>query len=542
MAEHLKNKGTQDLSFRDRILQDLERLKQERLSRPPLEKTDEIAISADELSRHPDSEQAGDTVVRETASFDYPKKENQVVAKGLGDRLSEEVLVGKTGLQADVSYAEETAPSPLTETIEDTRIHQPSEGDSQKSQDNANTSKEESMSDDAEERSKYTRNRTSSKRQQKKKEKTTARNMRMIVAGVLCAVIVLGATGYFYVKSSLDPVNAKATKTIQVTIPEGSTRVEVGKILEKNHLIKNAAIFNYYTKLKNYNNFQSGSFNLSQSMSVDALSRALQVRDSSATQTAGKILVVEGSTIKQIAQAVTNNVNSKQKNNKTKFSSEEFLKVITDENFINKMVAAYPQLFAKLPAADSGVLYRLEGYLFPATYEYTESTTMEQLIEQMIATMNEQLTPYYDQLEGKGLDVNALLSIASLVEKEAATDEDRRTVASVFYNRINAGMPLQSNIAILYAMGKLGEKTTLSEDAAIDTAIDSPYNIYTHAGLTPGPVTSPSKSAIDAAINPNKTNYYYFVADVKTGTVYFSETLEEHEKNVATYVNSQINN
>ncbi|MBM9834485.1 endolytic transglycosylase MltG, partial [Enterococcus faecalis] len=82
---------------------------------------------------------------------------------------------------------------------------------------------------------------------------------------------------------------------------------------------------------------------------------------------------------------------------------------------------------------------------------------------------------------------------------------------------MNNNMPLQSNIAILYAMGKLGEETSLAADASIDTSIDSPYKVYTNTGLMPGPVDAPSLSAIEATVNPASTNYYYFVADVKTG-------------------------
>ena len=159
----------------------------------------------------------------------------------------------------------------------------------------------------------------------------------------------------------------------------------------------------------------------------------------------------------------------------------------------------------------------------------------------MIAAMDANLQPYYGQLSSMGLTVNQLLTLASLVEKEGATDEDRRNIASVFYNRLNIDMPLQSNIAILYAMGKLGQETTLAEDAAIDTNIDSPYNIYLRTGLMPGPVDSPSLSAIQATLNPNETEYYYFVADVTTGTVYYSATIEEHNQNVENYVNSKLN-
>ena len=153
---------------------------------------------------------------------------------------------------------------------------------------------------------------------------------------------------------------------------------------------------------------------------------------------------------------------------------------------------------------------------------------MEDIVENMISTMDSYMSQYYDTIAASGKSVNDVLTLASLVEKEGSTDDDRRNIASVFYNRINNDMPLQSNIAILYAMGKLGEETSLAADASIDTSIDSPYNVYTNTGLMPGPVDAPSLSAIEATVNPASTNYYYFVADVKTGKVYYSENLIDH--------------
>ena len=150
---------------------------------------------------------------------------------------------------------------------------------------------------------------------------------------------------------------------------------------------------------------------------------------------------------------------------------------------------------------------------------------MEDIVENMISTMDSYMSQYYDTIAASGKSVNDVLTLASLVEKEGSTDDDRRNIASVFYNRINNDMPLQSNIAILYAMGKLGEETSLAADASIDTSIDSPYNVYTNTGLMPGPVDAPSLSAIEATVNPASTNYYYFVADVKTGKVSTQKTL-----------------
>ena len=272
-------------------------------------------------------------------------------------------------------------------------------------------------------------------------------------------------------------------------------------------------------------------------MDLDTIAKALQKGGTDTPQppTLGKVVVPEGYTLNQIAEAV-----EKSGNKKVSISAKDFLSKVQDESFISKMVAKYPKLLSGLPAKDSGVKYRLEGYLFPATYNYTSDTTAETLIDQMLATMDSKLSTYYEVLESKNLTVNDVLTLASLVEKEGSTDEDRKNIASVFYNRLNQGMPLQSNIAILYAEGKLGKKTTLAEDAAIDTNIDSAFNVYKNPGLMPGPVDSPSLSAIEATVNPNKTDYLYFVANTETGTVYFATTYEEHAKNVEEHVNSKL--
>ncbi|MFH0423002.1 endolytic transglycosylase MltG [Streptococcus sp. A11] len=388
------------------------------------------------------------------------------------------------------------------------------------------------------------RRRGATKQVKKKQDKTAKKIVGTIVSLVALALVATLVAGFFYVKSSLEPVNVEASETIQVEIPEGSSTSQIGQILLENKLIKNATVFNYFSKLKSYNSFQSGFYNLNQAMSVEDLAKKLQEGGTPVAEkpASGKILVIEGYTIEQIAQAITQNSASEDEKTESPFSSDAFMATVQDPAFITRMTETYPDLFASLPAADSGVKYQLEGYLFPATYEYYEDTTIEQLVEDMIAATNTALKPYYAELPNKGLDVNSVLTMASLVEKEGSTDEDRRNIASTFYNRMNIGMPLQSNIAVLYAMGKLGEKTTLAEDAGIDTAIDSPYNNYVHLGLMPGPVGSPSLAAIQATINPNQTDYLYFVADVTTGEVYFTASFDEHNQNVETHVNSKLNN
>ncbi|HEM3543000.1 TPA: endolytic transglycosylase MltG [Streptococcus suis] len=604
MTKDTNEKNTQSSSFRDQILRDLEELKVKRLAEQSadvlVDKRNEIINElqpslAEEKAPHreteivkvegiafpdsylPEEQQESEVMtesIEESTSETLATPETFVIEKEVisspvpqdtVERNLEELrnLVAANTVEFDEAPSSSLVSEPVEpvlsekSSLEDTFLEFPTEDVSAVTGDTEVISLEETIVATkavapvaaTEEQMQPTQSRRSSshranKQRRKKQDKAAKRIVSVIMSIIVVAVLVTGLTGYMWVKSSLEPVNTKATEAIQVEIPEGSSTLEIGKILVDNKLIKNATIFNYYSKIKSYNNFQSGFYNLKQNMSVDDIAKALQESGTPTAQkeAAGKILIVEGYTLTQIAQAITDNTKTEDKNDKTPFTTEQFMATVTNQDFINRMVATYPKLFASLPAADSGVIYQLEGYLFPAVYEYSDETTIEELVEQMIAAMDNRLQPYYETIAAKNLTVNEVLTLASLVEKEGSTDEDRRNIASVFFNRLNAAMPLQSNIAILYAQGKLGQETTLAEDAAIDTSIESPYNIYWTPGLMPGPVDSPSLSAIEAVINANTTDYLYFVADVTTGNVYFTINIDEHNQNVAKYVNAHLNN
>ena len=345
--------------------------------------------------------------------------------------------------------------------------------------------------------------------------------------------------GYQYVQSSLQPVDASSKQYVTVQIPEGANVQTIGSTLEKSGLIKHGVIFAFYAKYKNYSDLKSGYYNLQKSMSTEDIIHELQKGGTAEAQepALANLTIPEGYTIDQMAQAV----GQLQGEFKEPLTAEAFLAKVQDDNFISQEVAKYPSLLESLPTKESGVRYRLEGFLFPATYSIKESTTIESLIDEMLAAMDKTLAPHYSTIKSKNLTVNELLTIASLVEKEGAKTEDRKLIAGVFYNRLNLGMPLQSNIAILYAQGKLGQKISLADDAGIDTTINSPYNVYTKAGLMPGPVDSPSLDAIEASINQTKSDNLYFVANVTDGKVYYAATQEEHDRNVAEHVNSKLN-
>ena len=380
-----------------------------------------------------------------------------------------------------------------------------------------------------------------SRRETVKPVKKKKSHLKAFFISLLIFLALISAGGYFgyqYIQSSLLPVDANSKQYVTVQIPEGSNVQEIGSALENAGVIKHGVIFAFYAKYKNYSDLKAGYYNLQKSMSTEDIIKELQKGGTPEPQepSLADLTIPEGYTIDQIAQAV----GQLQGEFKEPLTAEAFLAKVQDDNFISQEVAKYPNLLESLPTKESGARYRLEGYLFPATYSIKESTTIESLIDEMLAAMDKTLTPHYSAIKSKNLTVNELLTIASLVEKEGAKTEDRKLIAGVFYNRLNLGMPLQSNIAILYAQGKLGQNISLADDAGIDTSINSPYNVYTKPGLMPGPVDSPSKDAIEASINQTKSENLYFVANITDGKVYYAVTQEEHDRNVAEHVNSKL--
>ena len=382
------------------------------------------------------------------------------------------------------------------------------------------------------------RSRKESVKPTKKKKKSRLKGFFVTLFVLLVLLGVGGFFGYQYVESALQPVDASSKEYITVQIPEGANTQEIGETLEKSGLVKHGLVFSLYAKYKNYSDLKSGYYNLQKSMSTDDIIKELQKGGTPQPQEVAlaNLTIPEGYTLDQIAQTV----GQLQGDFKEPLTADAFLAKVQDETFISQLVAKYPTLLESLPTKESGVRYRLEGYLFPATYSIKESTTVESLIDEMVAAMDKNLSTHYAAIKEKNLTVNELLTIASLVEKEGSKTEDRKQIAGVFYNRLNIGMPLQSNIAILYAEGKLGKNISLADDAAIDTSINSPYNVYLNLGLMPGPVDSPSLDAIEASINQTKSENLYFVANVQDGKVYYATTREEHDRNVEEHVNSKL--
>jgi UPF0755 protein len=174
----------------------------------------------------------------------------------------------------------------------------------------------------------------------------------------------------------------------------------------------------------------------------------------------------------------------------------------------------------------------LEGYLFPNTYQFTRT----QSLEEMTATMVRQFRQVAQQMglnPAPGTDVAKVVTMASIVEKETAAPEERARVASVYYNRLTQRMALDADPSVIYAELLAGTYQGALHHA--DMAVNSPYNTYRFPGLPPGPIGNPGRSALEAALHPESTDFLYFVADGSTGHHRFARTIEEHNRNVAAY-------
>ena len=539
-----ENSNEEKLSFKEQILRDLERLKKEEslteqtddlfsnLMNSSDTKTEERVVTPEEeliANSVSTVEQLIENAPAVPPRPDLKEKVTEEVAKDESVELPQSILdkdeMNSTPTKVSVSYRTHE------KSLEDKEAV--SLATNQEELTTGNAVQENTEADELPKRS-----RRESAKPAKKKKKS---RLKGFLVTVLVLLILFGAGGFFglrYAESALQPVDPNSKQYMTVQIPDGSNVQEIGSALEKSGVIKNGLVFTLYVKYKNYNELKSGYYNLQKSMSVEDIIKELQKGGTPEPQevTLANLTIPEGYTLEQIAQSV----GQLQGDFKESLTAEAFLAKVQDETFIAQEVAKYPNLLESLPTKDSGVRYRLEGYLFPATYTIKENTTVESIIDEMLAAMNKNLSSHYATIKEKNLTVNELLTIASLVEKEGAKTEDRKLIAGVFYNRLNLGMPLQSNIAILYAEGKLGQNISLADDAAIDTSIDSPYNDYTKVGLMPGPVDSPSLDAIESSINQTKSDYLYFVANVQDGKVYYATTLEEHDRNVQEHINSKL--
>jgi len=366
---------------------------------------------------------------------------------------------------------------------------------------------------------------TDTKRDIRKKETSIIKKiMKYFMIALLVIVLVGGFFTWNYIKGETQPVDTAQTELVSFEIEQGASVKEVSKALEKEGIIRNSKLFNFYLKFKNVSGFKSGLYHVSKSMTLDEIIAELSGQGKDKDQNATKVLIREGEQLTEIAKEVEKS---------TKYSAEDFMAKVQDEDFLRYLVQKFPKL---LTQSYNGyqVKYVLEGYLFPATYDMNDSKTLQMLITEMVAKTDEVMSKYYDKILASDYTLQEIMAMASLIEKEGTKLEDRKKISSVFHNRIKENMKLQTDVSVQYALGEHKEALSLS-----DLEVDSPYNLYQNYGVGPGPYNSPSEDAIVAAMEPAETDYLYFLADIKTKEIYYAKTYEEHLELKAKYIDNK---
>jgi len=324
-----------------------------------------------------------------------------------------------------------------------------------------------------------------------------------IVLFSLLLLLSLTIAGWQIITQQYLPVNPNDKTIIEVRVPENSSAREVAALLKQNGLIRNERVFLSYCRQKGLDKqLKVGLYTFSKSQSLQEL--ALQIAQGKVKSSS--FTIPEGYTVRQIGELLINK------------------QICTQEQWKQALQANYNYDFiTPIKPGQTADEKRLEGYLFPETYTINEKTSAQDIINIMLesfaAVWNKE---YAGQAGEKKLSLHKTIIIASLIEREARVSEERKRISGVIYNRLQKGMPLQIDATVLYSLGEHRETVTYK-----DLENNSPYNTYKNAGLPPGPIASPGRASIDAAINLEQHSYYYYVAK-GDNSHYFSSTYAEH--------------
>ena len=346
----------------------------------------------------------------------------------------------------------------------------------------------------------------------------------LVFAGAMIVVIgvLYGVWNKVY-DEFLAPADSESQMEIAFSVESGQSLTRVANNLEEAGLIRNHTVFKYYCDFAGMGQkIQVGSYLLKPSMTMSEIADQLTRGDGNPI--VRNITMIPGWTIEDFA----NDLVSKG----VLTDSAEFLALCrTGEKFSDYYYIA--DVLATRTVSQRR--YVLEGYLSANTYEVYVTATPEEIIRRLLS-QTERAFPadYQERAAELGYTMDQMLTLASLIEKEAK-NSDFTKVSAVFHNRLDAGMPLQSDVTIHYLTGV--RKMNLRDS---DMNIDSPYNTYKNAGLPLGPICNPSQAAINAALYPDETyraeRYLYFCAkDPESGELHFSRTLQEHEQAVSIY-------
>jgi UPF0755 protein len=346
------------------------------------------------------------------------------------------------------------------------------------------------------------------------------RRLAKFLAGFLVLTLV-GLASTYVIYTNLSKPAAGESDAVLFEIKSGDVLREVSANLQQQGIVRSAIVVEITARLGNLTGLKAGLFVLDKSWSVTEILTTLNDSTKTIVDTV-RITFPEGDWARDFARKISN---------LTSVEEQELFELWNDEVFLREMIERYEFLSEDILNPKTRI--RLEGYLFPETYEFFVTTSARDVTIRLLNQTKRIFDKYKVQFEESELSVHEVFILASIVQFEASKPDDMKKVASVFLNRLDIDMPLQSSVTVCYALYEYDSWI----DCETNSSLDSLYNTYKYRGLPIGPIMSPGEAAIVAVLQPADTDFYYFMADVYgDGTVYFAKTYAEHSANVEKYL------
>lgn len=335
-----------------------------------------------------------------------------------------------------------------------------------------------------------------------------------IITSIITFIISFFSIWIIYYHVSLSAVSRKS-EPVNFVVEEGNNYYSIANDLLKNGLIKSKYSYKIYLKLHRPSHIKAGVYQLDRNMSVEKIVKTLSGNIKHDLNSVN-VTFKEGKNMRYIIEQIVANTDNKEDDVKDVLKDQEYLKELSKKYW-----------FIDDEILNSDIYYSLEGYLSPNTYTFRKDVSVKEIFNIMLDQMDKELKPYKDDMKKSSYTPHQLLTIASIVELEGTDGSDRKGIAGVFYNRLNANWSLGSDVTAYYGAGvELSERdltpVELNHQNAYNTRVSSMMG-----KLPVGPICNPSIESIEAALYPTEHDYYYFVSD-KTGKTYFTKTDREH--------------
>lgn len=334
---------------------------------------------------------------------------------------------------------------------------------------------------------------------------------KILIGGIIAfTLLLIGFTTYYFV--SLGPVNKRDKNEIIFEVKPNTSKVDIAKNLKKQKLVKNDKTVILYMFFNSDLNLQAGKYSLDQSMSVKEILNKIKNGDIRVENV--NLTLIEGKRLANYVKLISEAYG---------YGEAEIIETINDKEFLKEMIKKYWFLTDEI--LSDNIYYGLEGYILPDTYELMSNYSIKDIFIRLLDYTDKKLEPFKNDFNNSSYSVHQILTMASIIELEANSESDRKTVSQVIYKRLASNMSLGMDVTTYYAEKKeMGEELTYK-----DLMDDNAYNTrnLNKIGLPVGPICNPSIISIKSAFNPSDTDYLYFYADIKTGLVYFAKTSAE---------------